>query len=153
MMVGYLNQSEKTREAEWFDAENQRFIRTGDVGRFDDEGFLVLMDRRKDMIISGGFNVYPTDIEAVLREHPDIEDDAVAGVPSSKWGESPVAFVIRKLDSDLDADDLIGWSREKLNKTQRLAAVEFVDELPRNGIGKIMKRTLRESWVASGRAL
>jgi long-chain acyl-CoA synthetase len=113
----------------------------------------VLMDRRKDMIISGGFNVYPTDVEAVLREHPDIEDVAVAGVPSSKWGESPVAFVIRKAGSGLDAEALIGWSREKLNKTQRLAAVEFIDELPRNGIGKVMKRTLRERWTASGRTL
>lgn len=153
MMVGYLNQPEKTHEAEWFDAENRRFIRTGDVGRFDEDGFLVLMDRRKDMIISGGFNVYPTDVEAVLREHPDIEDVAVAGVPSSKWGESPVAFVIRKVGSGLDAEALIGWSREKLNKTQRLAAVEFIDELPRNGIGKVMKRTLRERWTASGRTL
>jgi len=153
MMVGYLNQPEKTREAEWFDAEGRRFIRTGDVGRFDEDGFLVLSDRRKDMIISGGFNIYPTDIEAVMREHPDVEDIAVTGVPSTKWGESPIAFVIRRKGSALDAEQLTAWSRERLNKAQRLAAFEFVDELPRNGIGKVLKRTLRDRWTASGRSL
>ena len=110
MMVGYLNQPEKTREAEWFDAEGRRFLRTGDVGRFDEDGFLVLTDRRKDMIISGGFNVYPADLEAVLRTHPGVKDVAVTGVPSSKWGESPVAFVIRKEGSALEAEQLMVWS-------------------------------------------
>ena len=153
MMVGYLNQPEKTREAEWFDAEGGRFLRTGDVGRFDEDGFLVLTDRRKDMIISGGFNVYPADLEAVLRTHPGVKDVAVTGVPSSKWGESPVAFVIRKEGSALEAEQLMVWSRQNLNKAQRLAAIEFIDELPRNGIGKVLKRALRERWAASGRAL
>ena len=86
MMTGYHGKPEKTREAEWFDATGKRFIRTGDVGRFDADGFLVLMDRRKDMIISGGFNVYPSDLEAVLREHPDVADVAVVGVPSEALG-------------------------------------------------------------------
>ncbi len=153
MMSGYHKLPEKTREAEWFDAEGRRFIRSGDVGRFDEDGFLVLLDRRKDMIISGGFNVYPSDVEAVLRRHPAVADAAVTGVPSPQWGESPVAFVIRRPDSQLDADELMTWSRDQLNKAQRLAAVDFVDELPRNGIGKVLKRSLRERWLALGRSL
>ena len=153
MMSGYHKLPEKTREAEWFDAEGRRFIRSGDVGRFDEDGFLILMDRRKDMIISGGFNVYPSDVEAVLRHHPAVADVAVTGVPSPQWGESPVAFVIRRPGSGLDADELIAWSRDRLNKAQRLAAVDFVDELPRNGIGKVLKRSLKERWLAMGRSL
>ena len=96
MMLGYHNQAAKSREAEWFDAQGRRFIRTGDVGRFDEDGFLVLMDRRKDMIISGGFNIYPSDLEAELRQHPAVADVAVVGVASEQWGETPVAFVVRR---------------------------------------------------------
>ena len=82
------------RETDWFDAAGHRFIRTGDVGRFDDDGFLVLMDRKKDMIISGGFNIYPSDLEAVLRPRPEVAEAAVVGVPSDRWGETPVACVV-----------------------------------------------------------
>ena len=86
MMAGYHGQPERTAEAEWFDPSGKRFIRTGDIGRFDDDGFLTLVDRRKDMIISGGFNLYPSDLEAVLRAHPAVADAAVAGVPSERMG-------------------------------------------------------------------
>jgi acyl-CoA synthetase (AMP-forming)/AMP-acid ligase II len=72
----------------------RRYIRTGDIGRFDEDGFLVLHDRRKDVVISGGFNIYPSDLEAVLRRHPDVADAAVVGVPSAQWGETPVGFVV-----------------------------------------------------------
>ena len=99
MMTAYHGQPGKTREAEWYDAQGNRFIRTGDVGRFDDDGFLVLMDRRKDMVISGGFNIYPSDLEAVLRQHPAVADAAVVGVPSAEWGESPVAYVVPRDDA------------------------------------------------------
>ena len=153
MMLGYHNQPQKTREVEWFDAQGTRFLRSGDVGYFDKDGFLVLMDRTKDMVISGGFNVYPSDVEAVLREHPEVAEVSVTGVPSVQWGESPIAFVIRRPGSALTAEDLQAWSYPKLNKAQRLAAVEFVDDLPRNGIGKVLKRTLRDMWVGSGRTL
>jgi len=144
MMAGYHGQPGKTREVEWFDASGKRFIRTGDVGRFDADGFLVLIDRRKDMIISGGFNLYPSDLEALLRQHPAVEDVAVVGVPSEQWGETPVAFVVRRAGHDTTADALREWHNERSGKTQRLAAVQWVDELPRSAIGKVLKRELRE---------
>jgi len=150
MMTGYHGRPEQTREAEWFDAEGQRYIRTGDVGRFDEDGFLVLMDRRKDMVISGGFNIYPKDLEAVLREHPDVEDAAVFGVPSARWGETPVACVVLRAGRSVDLAVLRVWANERLGRTQRLAAVQALDELPRSAIGKVLKRELRERFAASG---
>jgi long-chain acyl-CoA synthetase len=149
MMSGYHHQPEKTREAEWFDAAGKRFIRTGDVGRFDEDGFLVLMDRRKDMVISGGFNIYPSDLEAVLRQHPAVADAAVVGVPSVQWGETPVAFVVRAAGDETAADDLMRWLNERVGKTQRLAALEWIAELPRSAIGKVLKRELRDLFVAT----
>jgi acyl-CoA synthetase (AMP-forming)/AMP-acid ligase II len=145
MMSRYHNQPAKTREAEWYDAAGQRFIRTGDVGRFDADGFLTLMDRRKDMVISGGFNIYPSDLEAVLRQHPGVADVAVVGVPSAEWGESPVAFVVPAAAAP-SPDALRAWANERLGKTQRLAGVRFLDELPRSDIGKVLKRQLRADW-------
>jgi len=146
MMRGYFKQPGKTAEAEWHDAEGNRFIRTGDVGRFDAEGFLTLLDRRKDMIISGGFNIYPSDLEAVLFQHEAVRDAAVVGVPSRAWGETPVAFVVLKDGRADSADRLKAWVNERLGKTQRLAAVELVRELPRSAIGKVLKRELREAF-------
>lgn len=145
MMTGYHGQPGKTREAEWYDAEGRRYIRTGDVGRFDADGFLTLMDRRKDMVNSGGFNVYPSDLEAVLREHPAVAEAAVVGVPSAEWGESPVAFVVPRQDAP-DAEALRAWANERLGKTQRLAGLRYLAELPRSDIGKVLKRELRERW-------
>ena len=148
MMTGYFGQPAKTAEAEWFDAAGKRFIRTGDVGRFDDDGFLTLLDRRKDMIISGGFNVYPSDLEAVLRQHPAVADAAVAGVPSEQWGETPAAWVVKRdaanVDADIDAETLRLWANDRLGKTQRIAVLHFIDDLPRSAIGKVLKRELRD---------
>jgi acyl-CoA synthetase (AMP-forming)/AMP-acid ligase II len=144
MMVGYHRQPQKTREAEWFDPAGKRFIRTGDVGRFDADGFLTLFDRKKDMIISGGFNIYPSDLEAVLRGHAAVADAAVIGVPSEQWGETPAAFVVRRDGDATDAETLLRWTNARLGKTQRLARLRFIDELPRSAIGKILKRELRE---------
>ena len=146
MMTGYHNQPAKTAEAEWYDAQGQRFIRTGDVGRFDADGFLTLHDRRKDMVISGGFNIYPSDLEAVLRGHPAIADAAVVGVPSVEWGETPVAFVVRRAGHEETADALRQWFNAQVGKTQRLSGLRLVDELPRSAIGKVLKRELREAW-------
>lgn len=145
MMNGYHNQPAKTREAEWYDSEGNRYIRTGDVGRFDADGFLTLMDRRKDMVISGGFNIYPSDLEAVLRGHPGVADVAVVGVPSAEWGESPVAFVVPAASAP-EPGALKAWANERLGKVQRLADVRLLDVLPRSDIGKVLKRQLRDSY-------
>ena len=146
MMNGYHNKPDKTAEAEWFSPEGKRFIRTGDVGRFDADGFLVLMDRKKDMIISGGFNVYPSDLEAVVRGHPDVVECAVVGVPSESWGETPVAFVVMRDNAVTTAQTLREWTNARVNKIQRLAAVELTGSLPRSAIGKVLKRELRDSY-------
>ena len=144
MMTGYHRQPTKTREAEWFDASGKRFIRTGDVGRFDADGFLTLFDRKKDMIISGGFNIYPSDLETVLRGHAAVADVAVVGVPSEQWGETPMAFVVRREGDATTEDALLQWANAQLGKTQRLARLHFIDELPRSAIGKVLKRELRD---------
>ena len=146
MMTGYHNRPEETARAEWFDAAGRRYIRTGDVGRVDEDGFLVLLDRRKDMIISGGFNVYPSDLEAAVRAHEAIEEVAVVGVPSERWGETPVAFVVPRPGRRLDAPSLLQWVNARVGKIQRLADVRIVESLPRNAMGKVVKRELRESY-------
>ena len=150
MMTGYHRQPALSAAAEWFDAEGRRYIRTGDVGRFDEDGFLILHDRRKDMIISGGFNIYPSDLEAVLRGHPDVADVAVVGVPSAEWGETPVAFVVLRkgsaTDAEAAAETVRQWANAQVGKTQRLHAVRMLAELPRSAIGKVLKRGLREGW-------
>jgi acyl-CoA synthetase (AMP-forming)/AMP-acid ligase II len=107
------------------------------------------MDRRKDMIISGGFNIYPSDLEAVLREHAAVADAAVVGVPSEQWGETPVAYVVRAAGEDIGADELMRWVNVRVGKTQRLAALEWIAELPRSAIGKVLKRELRDLYVAT----
>ena len=144
MMTGYHGQPAKTREAEWTSPAGERFIRTGDVGRFDEDGFLVLMDRKKDMVISGGFNIYPSDLESVLRDHSGVVDVAVVGVPSEQWGETPVAFVVPASAGTPGEADLLAWFNQRVGKTQRLAGLYYVDELPRSAIGKILKRELRD---------
>ena len=148
MMTGYLNKPEKTAEAEWFDPSGKRFIRTGDVGRFDEQGFLTLLDRKKDMIISGGFNLYPSDLEAILRQHPAIADVAVVGIPSTRWGETPVAFIVLAPGATDTPEALLDWFNGRVGKTQRLASLELTDELPRSAIGKVLKRELRDRYLA-----
>lgn len=146
MMQGYLNAPEKTRDARWVSPEGFDFIRTGDMGRFDEDGFLHLLDRRKDMIISGGFNIYASDLERVLRDHPAVGDVAVIAVPSAKWGETPLALVVPRAGPQPAADDIRHWANDRLGKTQRLSAVEFRKTLPRSEIGKIEKRVLRAPY-------
>ncbi len=151
MMKGYYKQAAKTRELFWHDKDGLMYFRSGDMGRFDADGFLELLDRRKDMIISGGFNVYPADIEVLLLKHPDVIDVAVIGIPSDQWGESPLALVVRGDSAAADAAAILDWANRQLGKTQRLVGVEFRDSLPRSTIGKIMKRELRAPfWEGRG---
>jgi acyl-CoA synthetase (AMP-forming)/AMP-acid ligase II len=149
MMREYLGKPDKTREAEWYDAEGRRFIRHGDIGRFDADGFLVLLDRAKDMIISGGFNIYPSDLEAALKTHPEVVDAAVVGQASHDWGETPVGFVVARHGA-CDLEAILAHANRQLGKTQRLAALHMIEELPRSAIGKILKRELRERLKGIG---
>jgi long-chain acyl-CoA synthetase len=144
IMTGYHNQPEKTRNAEWRDAEGRRFIRTGDIGRFDKDGFLILLDRSKDIIISGGFNIYPSDIEAELTRHEEVVEAAVVGVPSERWGETPVGFVTLRKATSVDGPALLEWVNARVGKTQRLSELTILETLPRSAIGKILKRELRD---------
>ncbi len=145
MMNGYHRQDAKTREVEWHDDEGRRYIRHGDVGRFDEDGFLILMDRSKDMIISGGFNIFPTDLEAQLTCQSAVREAAVIGVPSDTWGETPLAVVVLA-DPAADPQAILAQANSHLGKTQRISAIAVVDELPRSAIGKVLKRTLRDRF-------
>jgi acyl-CoA synthetase (AMP-forming)/AMP-acid ligase II len=147
MMEGYYDLPDKTREAEWFDKTGKRFIRTGDIARFDEDGFLILSDRIKDMVISGGFNIYPSDLEGVIDQHPEVKESAVVGVPSRDWGETPVGFVVLKPEARVTTEELRRWVNAKLGKTQRLAGLQFIETLPRSEIGKVLKRQLRETYA------
>lgn len=148
-MPGYLNREDANAEACFDDASGRRWLRTGDIGYLDDDGFLFIVDRKKDMILTGGQNVYPQDIEAVLIAHPQVNDVAVIGAKSALWGETPIAIVVVESDTVEDADsfktDLIAWTNPKLGKQQRIADVVIIDELPRNPNGKILKRELRST--------
>ena len=142
MMSGYHRRRDATDEASWVDAEGNRFIRHGDIGRFDEDGFLTLLDRKKDLIISGGFNVYPSDLEAVLAAHPEVADCSVIGVPSEQWGETPVGFYV----GAAKPGEILAWANARLGKTQRLADLRRIDALPRSAIGKVLKRELRDLY-------
>jgi O-succinylbenzoate-CoA ligase len=139
MAVGYWRAPEATERSftsGWF--------RTGDVGIVDDEGFLTIRDRLTDMIISGGENVYPAEVESVLLDHPDVADVAVIGVSSPRWGESPCAVVVPR--GEIDPAELIAWTRERLAAFKTPKIVEFVDTLPRNASGKLLKHELRDRY-------
>jgi long-chain acyl-CoA synthetase len=144
MMTGYHRAPEATALAEWHDEQARRFIRTGDLGSFDEDGFLVLAGRKKDVIISGGFNIYAIDLETVLAGHPAIAESAVVGVPSPEWGETPVAFVVLRPGHAATAGELRSWANARLGKTQRISRIELTPELPRSAIGKVLKSDLRE---------
>ena len=149
MMRGYFKKRELTRRLLWRDAQGRAFLRSGDLGRIDDEGFLAVVDRKKDVIISGGFNIYPADLEAIIARHADVREVAVIGVPSERWGESPFALIVPRNGSCLTEVELQDWANAQLGKTQRLAGVGFRDTLPRNSVGKLLKREMRAEFSSS----
>jgi acyl-CoA synthetase (AMP-forming)/AMP-acid ligase II len=153
MMAGYHRREDATTDLIWRDERGRSFIRSGDIGRLDDDGFLYIVDRKKDMIISGGFNLFPTDIEAVVAQHPAVLDVTVIGVPHDKWGETPLALVIRKDNASASADDILQWANQRLARHQRVGALEWRDEFPRNALGKVLKRVLRESYWGGAAAV
>jgi acyl-CoA synthetase (AMP-forming)/AMP-acid ligase II len=147
MMTGYHNRPDLDEAIVWRAPDGRSFLRSGDLGMVDEEGFLHIVDRKKDMIISGGFNVYPTDLEAVVAQHPAVQDVTVFGVPHPKWGETPVALVIPR--GPADTGEILDFANARLARNQRLATVELRDAFPRNALGKVLKRELREAWAAA----
>jgi fatty-acyl-CoA synthase len=141
VMAGYHQQPDATEEAfagDWF--------HSGDLARFDDEGYLWLVDRKKDMIVSGGENVYPAEVERVLLDHPGVAEAAVFGVPHPRWVETPVAFVVPSGRGEVGETELIAHCREYLAGYKKPSAIVVVGELPRNAGGKVLKRVLREIY-------
>lgn len=141
MMTGYCNAPHLTRKALWTDAAGVHWMRSGDMGCVDADGFLHVMDRTKDMINSGGFNVFAVDLEAALLSHPAVAEAAVIAVPSADWGETPLAYVV--LRDKADPEVLRTNANARLGKTQRISRVIVTEALPRSEIGKILKRELR----------
>ncbi|CAB4967409.1 unannotated protein [freshwater metagenome] len=138
LMKGYHNKPEATAEAITEDG----WFRTGDIGRVDGDGYIFVEDRLKDMIITGGENVYSIEVERVLAEHPAVTEVAVIGVPDEKWGEAVKAVVA--LDGEASESDIIAWARERLASYKCPKTVDILDELPRNPTGKILKKDLRQ---------
>jgi len=147
-MIGYWNLPEAT--AKTIDGDN--WLRTGDAGYLDEDGYLYIHDRIKDMIISGGENIYPAEVESALCDHPDVAEVAVIGVPDDIWGEAVKAMVVPKPGKQLNAHDLIAFTHERIAKFKTPRSIEFLEALPRNGSGKILRRQLREPyWVGKDR--
>jgi acyl-CoA synthetase (AMP-forming)/AMP-acid ligase II len=144
---GYWNLPEKTAEAMRGD-----YLSVGDIALRDADGFIRLIDRKKNLIISGGENVYPSEVEQALAAHPDVKDVAVIGTPDPKWGERVEAAVVLRSAAALSEDDLIAWCRDKLAGYKRPRAITFLasDEMPRNATGKILHRVLREKLSRDG---
>lgn len=146
MTVGYQNLPEESRKMVWQDSEGRTFFRTGDAGYLDEDNFLFLTDRIKDMIISGGLNIYPSDIEKVIHENENVHEVAVIGIPSEKWGETPLAFVVLEERSQCTAAEILEWANSRLGKSQRIADVVLRDDLPCSELGKLDKKELRKAY-------
>jgi long-chain acyl-CoA synthetase len=150
VMRGYWNNPEETAEA-----FRDGFFRTGDIGHQDTAGYFYILDRLKDMIVTGGENVYSGEVEAVIYGHPAVHEAAIFGVPDAQWGELVMACVVLKPDAILTADDLIAFCRRSLASYKLPRRVEFSEtDLPKNSSGKVLKKTLRERfWMHQERAV
>ena len=147
VMKGYYEDPEKTAET-----IVDGWLHTGDVGFLDDEGYLHITDRKKDMIITGGFNVFSSEVEAVVNAHPAVRDCAVIGVPDEKWGEAVKAVVELDPGSSATAEEIVALCKRELGSVKAPKSVDFVDELPRSAVGKVLKREVREGfWSGQGR--
>lgn len=147
LMRGYWNLADESAHA-----LRGGWMHTGDAGTMDDEGYIFIQDRVKDMIVSGGENVYPRSVEDVLFQHPAIADAAVIGVPDQQWGETVKAIVVLKTDATATAEEIMEFCKGRLGGFERPRSVDFIDALPRNPTGKVLKRQLREPyWEGHGR--
>ncbi len=148
LMKGYYKDPERTAETLWHDGDGRAYLRSGDLGRMDGEGYLTIVGRSKDMIISGGVNLFPSDIEEVFIAHEAVSEVAVIGIPHARWGETPLLLAIPRAGAGIREDELMAWGNERLGRHQRVAGVEFRDGFPRNAFDKIMKRELRAPYWA-----
>ncbi len=146
LMPEYYNLPDKTKEAIWRDEYGKTYLKTGDMGKLDEDGFLYILDRKKDMIISGGINIFAADIEEALAKHPDVKDCTVIGIPHDKWGETPLALVILGKNATIEQDALKTWLNGKVAKYQRVSDLVYRDDFPRNALGKVLKKELREEY-------
>lgn len=147
VMKSYYNKPQETAAAIWEDSKGNQYLRTGDVGRLDQEGYLYILDRKKDMIISGGINIFSRDLEEVIMQHPAVAETTVFGIPHETWGETPLAIVVKKdAMSAVTEEEIRKWANNRLAKYQRITAIEFRDALPKNALGKTLKRELREHY-------
>ena len=145
-MAGYFNAPDLN--AATFVEEG--WLRTRDVGRFDKDGFLYLVDRTSDMIITGGYNVYPREVEDALLAHRAVLECAVVGAPHEKWVEVVTAFVVMRPGIAASEDELIRFARERLASYKVPKSVRFVDQIPKNAVGKVLRRALRDPLWAEG---
>jgi acyl-CoA synthetase (AMP-forming)/AMP-acid ligase II len=143
LMKGYYKEPDKTAET-----IIDGWLHTGDIGHLDREGYLHITDRKKDMIITGGFNVYPSEVEQVIWGHPAVQDCAVIGVPDEKWGEAVTAVVEINPGASVSAEELLALCKATLGSVKAPKSVEFVDALPRSSIGKVLKKDLRARYWA-----
>jgi acyl-CoA synthetase (AMP-forming)/AMP-acid ligase II len=143
VMLGYLKNQAATAEASRFGWHH-----TGDVGLIDDDGFVYIVDRKKDMIISGGFNIYPSEVEQVIWSHPAVQECAVVGVPDDKWGEAVTAVIELKQGSKVGAEEIIDLCKSRLGSVKAPKSVEFWDTLPRTPVGKVSKKDIRAGFWA-----
>ena len=141
IMKGYGNKKEETEKA-----LKGGWMHTGDAGRIDEEGFVYIQDRIKDMIVSGGENIYSTEVEAALFAHPDVIDAAVIGIPNEKYGEVVKACIVKKEGSDLSEEDIINFCKDRIASYKKPQSIDFIDEVPRNASGKVLKKVLREPY-------
>ncbi len=141
-MAGYWRLADATEKT----LSRDNWLRTGDAGYMDEDGYVYIQDRIKDMIISGGENVYPAEVESAIFGHPAVAEVAVIGIPDEKWGEAVKAVVVRKKDAEVSAEDIIAWARSRIAAFKTPKSVDFIEALPRNGTGKILRRQLREPF-------
>jgi long-chain acyl-CoA synthetase len=147
LMEGYYRRPEQTAEA-----MRGGWLYSGDLGSVDADGYLYLADRKKDMIISGGINVFPRDIEEVAARHPAVREVAVFGIPNEKWGEAPLAAVVLHQAGSISAPELVAWINERVPAAyQKVHDVVFFEDFPRSAAGKTLKREMREKyWAGTG---
>lgn len=145
-MLGYHNREDLTASIRWTAPDGTACYRSGDLGWLDAEGFLHIAGRVKDMIVSGGMNIYATDLEDTLAAHPDVAEVAVVGIPSEQWGETPLAVVVPRTGHVADAAAIRDWANARLGKFQRISRVELSDALPRGSLGKVVKRELQRRY-------